>query len=62
MSNTDAQNRERLEELREKMRAHQLTNEDVSELMHLNLEVEGTWDEITNYTMYLKPLDKRPCS
>ena len=60
MSNNDAQNHRRLEELREKMRAHQLTPEDESELMYLNWMVEGTFDERDNYTMYLKAPERPP--
>jgi hypothetical protein len=35
-----------------------LTSEDVDELMYLNWMVEGTWDEIDNYTNYLKDGDQ----
>jgi hypothetical protein len=60
MSDNDAQDRERLKELREKMRAWQSTDEDVTELMYLNWRVESTFDERDNYYRYLKPPERPP--
>jgi hypothetical protein len=60
MSENDAQDRERLEELREKMRAWQLTDEDVTELMYLNWRVESSFDERDNHYRYFKPPERPP--